>query len=142
MAAPRQRRRPGFTHGLAEFIASAQNRSPSSPVALAENRFRLVYQPVVHLGTKAVHHYEALLRPVFTPGGTIQNTQDFVTFAEAVGLSEELDWAVMQQAVAASAPHQNVPLPSTYPACPCRARTSAERATDAAGRTRASPGGC
>ena len=92
----------GFTHGLAEFIASAQSRARTIRSSLAENRFRLVYQPVVHLGTKVVHHYEALLRPVFTPGSTIQNTQDFVVFAEAVGLSEELDWAVMQQAVAAS----------------------------------------
>ncbi len=50
-----------------------------------------------------MHHYEALLRPIFTPGTAIQTTQDFVTFAEAVGLSEELDWAVMQQAVAALA---------------------------------------
>ena len=41
------------------------------------------------------------MRPVFTPGSPIQTTQDFVTFAEMVGLSEELDWAVMQQAVAA-----------------------------------------
>lgn len=91
----------GFTHGIAEFIASAQTRARSVRSSLAENRFRLAYQPVVHLGTKAVHHYEALLRPIFTPGSSIQNTQDFVTFAEAVGLSEELDWAVLQQAVAA-----------------------------------------
>ena len=68
---------------------------------LAENRFRLAFQPVVQLDTGIVHHYEALLRPNLAPGGPIQNTQEFVTFAEAVGLSEELDWAVMQQAVAA-----------------------------------------
>ena len=91
----------GLSHGLADFIASAQGRARSVRTALAENRFRLLYQPIVHLGTREVHHYEALMRPTFTPGSPIQNTQDFVTFAEAVGLSEELDWAVMQQAVAA-----------------------------------------
>ena len=91
----------GFSHGLAEFIASAQLRARTVRSALSENRFRLAFQPVVHLDTRAVHHYEALLRPTLTPGSAIQTTQDFVTFAEAVGLSEELDWAVMQQAVAA-----------------------------------------
>ncbi len=93
----------GFANGLAEFIASAQLRARTVRAALAENRFRLVFQPVVHLGNRTVHHYEALLRPIFTPGHTIQTTQDFVTFAEAVGLSEELDWAVMQQGIAAQA---------------------------------------
>ncbi len=91
----------GLSQGLAEFIASAQGRARSVRTALAENRFRLAYQPVVQLDGRKVHHYEALMRPVFTPGSPIQTTQDFVTFAEMVGLSEELDWAVMQQAVAA-----------------------------------------
>ncbi|WP_158747585.1 EAL domain-containing protein [Acidisphaera sp. L21] len=91
----------GFANGLAEFIASAQLRARTVRTALAENRFRLAFQPVVNLNSRSVHHYEALLRPIFTPGNSIQTTQDFVTFAESVGLSEELDWAVMQQGVAA-----------------------------------------
>ena len=97
----------GFAHGLPEFVASAQLRARSIRTTLAENRFHLAFQPVVSLQNREVHHYEALLRPVLTPGSVIKNTQDFVTFAEAVGLSEELDWAVMQQALAASkaAPH-------------------------------------
>ena len=93
----------GFGNGLAEFIASAQLRARTVRGALADKQFRLAFQPVVHLGNRTVHHYEALLRPIFTPGNAIQTTQDFVTFAEAVGLSEELDWAVMQQAIAAQA---------------------------------------
>ena len=91
----------GFKRGLGDFISSAQLRARAVRSTLAENRFRLAFQPVVHLDTREIHHYEALLRPAVLPSGTIQNTQDFVTFAEAVGLSEELDWAVMQQAVAA-----------------------------------------
>jgi EAL domain-containing protein (putative c-di-GMP-specific phosphodiesterase class I) len=91
----------GFGDGLADFIASAELRARAIRSSIAEGRFRLAFQPVVNLITQEVHHYEALLRPIFTPGSSIQNTQDFVTFAEAVGLSEELDWAVMQQAVIA-----------------------------------------
>jgi EAL domain-containing protein (putative c-di-GMP-specific phosphodiesterase class I) len=97
----------GFNDSLAEFVASAENRAKLVRSSITEGRFRLAYQPVVHLGTREVHHYEALLRPIFTPGSVIQTTQDFVTFAEAVGLSEELDLAVMKQAIlaAANSPH-------------------------------------
>ncbi len=89
----------GFRVGLADFVASAQVRARTVRTAIRERRFRLAFQPVVHLGNLGVHHYEALLRPIFTPGSAVQTTQDFVTFAEAVGLSEDLDWAVMDQAV-------------------------------------------
>ncbi len=89
----------GFQAGLAEFVASAQVRARTVRNAIVERRFHLAFQPVVHLKSQGVHHYEALLRPIFTPGHAIQTTQDFVTFAEAVGLSEDLDWAVMQHAV-------------------------------------------
>lgn len=91
----------GFRDSLADFVASAETRARLVRSSISEGRFRLAYQPVVHLGSREIHHYEALLRPVFAPGTAIQNTQDFVTFAEAMGLSEELDTAVMQQAIVA-----------------------------------------
>ncbi len=59
--------------------------------------FDLVFQPVVHLGNRTVHHYEALLRPIAVDGMLWRTTQDFVTCAEALGLAEELDLAVLQQ---------------------------------------------
>ena len=100
-------REAGFDDSLATFVASAELRARQVRSIITNGRFRLVYQPVVDLVTRDLHHYEALLRPLFTPDGTIHTTQDFVTFAEAVGLSEELDLAVMKQALAAVAnsPH-------------------------------------
>ena len=52
----------GFSHGLAEFIASAQIRARSDANAtLAENRFRLVFPADRSTSTRGeVHHYEAL----------------------------------------------------------------------------------
>ena len=91
----------GFDHGLAGFITVAEERARAVRSAIAEHRFRLAFQPIVSLATRAVHHFEALLRPIPTPGSPLRSTQDFVTFAEAVGLSEELDAAVLEQAVAA-----------------------------------------
>ncbi len=90
----------GLNDGLADFIATADIRARSIRSTIAEGRFQLAFQPVVLLATRKVHHYEALLRPVYTPGSPVHTTQEFVTFAEAVGLSEELDWAVLQAAAA------------------------------------------
>jgi EAL domain-containing protein (putative c-di-GMP-specific phosphodiesterase class I) len=100
----------GFQDSLAGFIASAEAKARQVRSIITNAHFRLVYQPVVHLVTREVHHYEALLRPVFTPGVGIETTQDFVTFAEAVGLSEELDLAVMAQALVAAqnSPHVSI----------------------------------
>ena len=100
----------GFHGSLAGFVANAEHRAREIRSVITEGRFRLVYQPVVHLVTRAVHHYEALLRPTMPSDGTIQNTQEFVTFAEAVGLSEELDLAVLRHALAAAvnAPHVSI----------------------------------
>ncbi len=96
----------GFRDGLANFIAGAELRARTIRSTIAQARFRLAFQPVASLASRSVHHYEALLRPIFSPGSVIQTTQDFVTFAEAVGLAEELDWAVLQQAMAAVADAQ------------------------------------
>src|SRR5262249_2824660 len=57
---------------------------------------RLVYQPVVDLKTRAVHHYEALSR---FPDGA--NTFETVTFSEDLGLIIELDLIVCRRAVEA-----------------------------------------
>ena len=53
------------------------------------------------LADRKLHHYEALIRPLPTPQGELQKPEDFVAFAEAVGLAEELDWGVLKQALAA-----------------------------------------
>ena len=83
------------------MIDATHARARAVRAAIAERRFQLVYQPVVDLARRATHHYEALLRPIATPSQPFRTTQDFVTFAEAVGLSEELDYAVLAQGVAA-----------------------------------------
>ncbi len=54
------------------------------------------------LADRQVHHFEALLRPISTPKLAVTGVQEFVLFAEAAGLSEELDWAVLDTAAATS----------------------------------------
>jgi EAL domain-containing protein (putative c-di-GMP-specific phosphodiesterase class I) len=100
----------GGAGGLSGILAQAELRTQSVRAALAGHRFRLLFQPVVSLASRAVHHYEALLRPIATPGMPVGSIQEFVTFAEAVGLAEVMDLAVMEQALMAlrSAPGVSV----------------------------------
>ncbi len=87
----------GFNGGLAGFIAAATARTALLRRTLAERRFGLAFQPIVGLQDRAIHHYEALLRPDPGPGGA-RGPADLVTMAEMVGLAEDLDWAVFETA--------------------------------------------
>lgn len=100
----------GGAGGLTGILAQAELRTQVVRAALTGHRFRLLFQPVVSLATRAIHHYEALLRPIATPGMPMGSIQEFVTFVEAVGLSEVMDLAVMEQALMAlrSAPGVSV----------------------------------
>jgi EAL domain-containing protein (putative c-di-GMP-specific phosphodiesterase class I) len=89
----------GSQSGLAGIVANAEQMALAVRAVLSDRRFRLVYQPIVRLDDRSVHHFEALLRTIPTPNMPLKDTQEFVTFAEAVGLSEELDWAVMEAAL-------------------------------------------
>ncbi len=91
----------GFAAGLAGFIEQAQGQTEALRQAIAGRQFQVLFQPVVALRSRAVHHYEALLRPAPMAGAPWQTTQEFVTAVEALGLAEELDLAVLQQVLAA-----------------------------------------
>jgi len=86
----------GFDDGLAGFVARACDRAEALRRVIAERRFRLAFQPIVALADRSVHHFEALLRPLAAAGEAPPGAQEFVTFAETVGLSEDLDWAVVE----------------------------------------------
>lgn len=92
----------GFAGGLAGFVSSAADRAAALRRTIAERRFRLAFQPIVLLGDRTAHHYEALLRPISTPGSPYDQPQEFIALAETVGLSEALDWAVVETACEAA----------------------------------------
>jgi EAL domain-containing protein (putative c-di-GMP-specific phosphodiesterase class I) len=89
----------GFEDGLSGFIAEAGTQATALRARIAGRHFRMAYQPVVSLPDRVPHHYEALFRPISLPGALGLGTQDFITLAEAVGLSEELDLAVLNEAL-------------------------------------------
>jgi EAL domain-containing protein (putative c-di-GMP-specific phosphodiesterase class I) len=85
----------GVAGGLPGFLAELTQRAEGIGKAIAEGRFRLEYQPIVRLSDRSVHHHEALLRPT----GGLPRADEFVRLAEAAGLAEELDLAVMRVAL-------------------------------------------
>ena len=96
-------RAAGFDEGLRQFLDSAETRASGVRAALQQGRFRLVFQPVMRLADRGVHHFEALLRPFPIAGHGSATTQEFVSFAEAIGLAETLDEAVLERALQALA---------------------------------------
>jgi EAL domain-containing protein (putative c-di-GMP-specific phosphodiesterase class I) len=92
----------GFGEGLSGFVQHMTQRAGTIRRAIAQRRFHLEYQPIIHLADGALHHYEALLRPEKGLLGAASGPQDFVTLAETVGLTEELDLAVAEMALGAA----------------------------------------
>ncbi len=88
----------GLAGGLSDILEQANQQKRDLAEVIAGGHFTLLYQPVVTLADKALHHMEALLRP---SGSVAKSPQEFVTLVEAVGLSVALDLAVIRRAVQA-----------------------------------------
>ncbi len=95
-------REEGFGNGLAGFVERITARAGTIRRAIAQRRFHLEYQPIMGLSDRVLHHFEALLRPEKGLLGAEAGPQDFVTLAETVGLTEELDLAVTEVALQAA----------------------------------------
>jgi len=63
---------------------------------LSEGRFEVVYQPIVELKSRRLHHYEALVR--FAEG---EDTASTIKLAEELGLVSEFDLAILKTVIAA-----------------------------------------
>lgn len=101
----------GFGDGLSGFVQQVTQRAGTIRRAIAQRRFHLEYQPIISLGDRSLRHFEALLRPEKGLLGHDEGPKDFVTMAETVGLTEELDLAVTEialQAASGLAPLQRI----------------------------------
>ena len=94
--------REGLKDSPPMSLAEAMNRSVKRTlaragtlgVAISQRRFNLAYQPVVNLTTGLAHHHEALVR--FEDG---VSPFALIRMAEEFDLIEELDHAIVEQAV-------------------------------------------
>jgi EAL domain-containing protein (putative c-di-GMP-specific phosphodiesterase class I)/PAS domain-containing protein len=93
----------GGAGGLRRFIDSLAAEAAQAEASIARRRFRLTYQPVVRLDDRRVAHFEAVLRPLPGADGAAPDPQAFITLAEAAGLAQTLDLAVLEATTAALA---------------------------------------
>ncbi len=81
--------------GLGAAMEHTVARYSSLNSLIDKEELQLVFQPIVSLATRHVHHYEVLSR---FPDG--QTAHEAIAFSEEVGLIEELDLSVCRKAVA------------------------------------------
>ena len=86
-----------FTPALQEAAQWRAQLTRDLRVALAQDQFRVVYQPIVELATGAIHKAEALLRWQHPVRGPI-SPGEFIPVAESCGLIVPLGEWVFQQA--------------------------------------------
>ncbi|MCW2313798.1 EAL domain-containing protein [Rhodoferax antarcticus] len=86
-----------FTPALQEAAQWRAQLTRDLRVALAQDQFRVVYQPIVELATGAIHKAEALLRWQHPTRGLV-SPAEFIPIAEACGLIVPLGEWVFQQA--------------------------------------------
>jgi EAL domain-containing protein (putative c-di-GMP-specific phosphodiesterase class I)/PAS domain-containing protein len=98
-AAPGSAALPPPTNTLAGMVDRMLEKKRALSAIIAGGEFTLAYQPIVHLADRSVHHYEALIRPGPAADALARSPQDFVTMVETVGLSQELDLAVLRRAL-------------------------------------------
>jgi EAL domain-containing protein (putative c-di-GMP-specific phosphodiesterase class I) len=80
---------PTLRDGLDKVVEQTVARISGFRTTVVDRAFSLVYQPIVDLGTRKIHHLEALAR--FPDGGS---PGAVIAFAEAVRLIPDFDLAV------------------------------------------------
>ncbi len=86
-----------FTQALQEAAQTRVRLANDLRTALADQQFRVVYQPIVELATGAVHKAEALIRWQHPTRGLV-SPAEFIPIAEASGLIVDIGEWVFQQA--------------------------------------------
>ena len=81
--------------GFRELVAATVERMSQMRRSIDGDRLGIVFQPVVGLEDRQLHHYEVLSR--FEEG---RSPAELVQFAESVGMIEELDLTVTQRTLA------------------------------------------
>ena len=81
--------------GFRQLVADTASRVRGLRGALENKDFSIVFQPIVALGSREVHHFEVLSR--FAKGGPAE----MVHFAEQLGVVAEFDLAVIERAIKA-----------------------------------------
>ena len=91
-----------FTPALQEAAQTRARLANDLRVGLAEQQFRVVYQPIVELATQSIHKAEALIRWQHPTRGMVSPAA-FIPIAESSGLIVDIGEWVFRQAAAQAA---------------------------------------
>tara|TARA_R110000787_G_scaffold45760_6_gene111559 strand:+ start:22262 stop:23947 length:1686 start_codon:yes stop_codon:yes gene_type:complete len=81
-----------LAEGMDNRLETTMNRMLALKSVFQNYKFKLVYQPIVRISDKEIHHYEVLSR--FKDG---ESPYETVTFAEETGIIQDLDLGVAQK---------------------------------------------
>ena len=81
--------------GCSDLLEVTTARIKDFKSMMQKGAFMLVYQPIVDLQTRKVHHYEALTR--YDSSDMSMSPFEMICFAEDVGLIDEFDFAVLNR---------------------------------------------
>ena len=87
-----------LSDGYKLMLDETVERISSFKATLAKSEFDVVYQPIVSLVDRSIHHFEALVRLRDKSGGG--SPFQFITFAEEVGVIGDFDLAMAHRVVA------------------------------------------
>lgn len=86
-----------LTGGYQQLLGDTRERIFGFKRTIAGGEFSIAYQPIVELRTRALHHYEALVR--FPAGGAHASPYETITFAEEVGVIGDFDIAMCRKVI-------------------------------------------
>jgi EAL domain-containing protein (putative c-di-GMP-specific phosphodiesterase class I) len=84
-------------HGYRQMRGETIRRVRSHRKIITGGAFDVLFQPIVDLGDRSVHHYEALMR--LRKKGKAASPFEFITFAEDVGIINEFDLAMCRKVI-------------------------------------------
>ena len=86
-----------LSDGYKHMLDETREKIADFKRVIAEGQFDAVYQPIVDLGDRTVHHYEALARLHST--GPEASPYHFIAFAEEVGVIADFDIAMCRKVI-------------------------------------------
>ena len=86
-----------LSDGYKLMLDETVERISSFKSTLAKSEFDVVYQPIVSLSDRSIHHFEALVRLCDKSGGG--SPFQFITFAEEVGVIGDFDLAMAHRVI-------------------------------------------
>lgn len=82
-----------LSKGFEDYLEENAAKITRLKTLIGQQAFRLNFQPIVHLPSEEICHYEALVR--FT---TNESPYELIVFGEDIGIASDVDMAILKQA--------------------------------------------